>query len=280
MGDPVLDGIRTALTPIESIAALVLGGSRARGASNSSSDYDFGLYYDPAAPPDITAISTALRPIVDDPPGCELTEIGEWGPWINGGGWLKIGGRKVDLLYRDLARVARTIADCREGHVTMDYQPGHPHGFCSAILAGEVALCLGLLDRRGSLRELKEQVLPYPQALGRALVAKFQWEVGFAVANGQLAIARGDSTHVAGCAYRALCCIAQALFAINRRYLINEKGALWEASAFDVTIVDLEERAARVWAAVGRGALTEAIAELRDLAEELDRRLAETARVS
>jgi hypothetical protein len=271
MEDPLLDHVRRALAPIESIAGLVLGGSRARGASDASSDYDFGLYYESDAPLDLAAISAALMPIVDDPPGCALTKIGEWGPWINGGGWLKIGGRKVDLLYRDLARVRRTIADCGEGRVAMDYQPGHPHGFCSAILAGEVALCSALLDHRGILQQLKEQVLPYPQALRRALIAKFHWEVGFAIANGQIAIARRDATHVAGCAYRALCCLAQVLFAINRRYLINEKGALREASAFERTIDALEERAARVWVAIGLGALAEAIAELGGLGKELDR---------
>jgi hypothetical protein len=45
----------------------------------------------------------------------------------------------VDLLYRPLESVERVISDCREGSVSMDYQPGHPHGFCSAIWMGEVA---------------------------------------------------------------------------------------------------------------------------------------------
>jgi hypothetical protein len=30
-----------------------------------------------------------------------VTAIGEWGPWINGGGWLQLEGRPVDLLYRE-----------------------------------------------------------------------------------------------------------------------------------------------------------------------------------
>ena len=38
------------------------------------------------------------------------------------------------------------------------------------------------------------------------------------------------ATHIVGCAYRALCCMGQVLFALNRRYLINEKGALAEAA--------------------------------------------------
>uniref|UniRef100_UPI003F683C15 hypothetical protein n=1 Tax=Acinetobacter baumannii TaxID=470 RepID=UPI003F683C15 len=66
--------------------------------------------------------------LVDRPGETQVTAPGEWGPWINGGSWLSIGGRKVDLLYRDLGRVRAVIADCRAGAVSMDYQPGHPHG--------------------------------------------------------------------------------------------------------------------------------------------------------
>ena len=62
---------------------------------------------------------------------------------------------------------------------------------------------------------------------------------------------RGDSTHIAGCAYRALACIGQVLFAINERYLINEKGALTEAAAFPVTIDELATRVAEIWHRIG-----------------------------
>ncbi len=57
----------------------------------------------------------------------------------------------------------------------------------------------------------------------------------------------GDATHVADCAHRALACAAQALFAVNRRCLINEKGALEEAARFPVAIPNLEQRLARAY---------------------------------
>jgi len=41
--------------------------------------------------------------------------------------------------------------------------------------------------------------------------------------------------------YRALCCIGQILFALNRRYLINEKGALAEAAAFTCTLGPVQQ---------------------------------------
>jgi hypothetical protein len=49
-------------------------------------------------------------------------------------------GQKVDFLYRPIESVETVIRDCWEGRVSLDYQPGHPHSFCSAIWMGEVAL--------------------------------------------------------------------------------------------------------------------------------------------
>jgi hypothetical protein len=53
-----------------------------------------------------------------------------------------------------------------------------------------------------------------------------QWETLFSIDNAQAAVAKGDQTYVAGCAFRSLACAAQVLFTLNRRYLINEKGAV------------------------------------------------------
>ena len=68
-----------------------------------------------------------------------------------------------------------------------------------------------------------------------------------AIENAELAARRAERTHIAGCAYRALCCLAQVLFALNGRYLINEKGALAEAAAFPVTVDGLTAAEALIW---------------------------------
>ncbi|MGD0721708.1 MAG: hypothetical protein ABR970_11770 [Roseiarcus sp.] len=67
-------------------------------------------------------------------------------------------------------------------------------------------------------------------------------EILFGIEDGEIAIARGDQTHIAGCAYRAPACVAQTLFAVNERCLINEKGAPDEAARFPSTIPDLPDR--------------------------------------
>jgi hypothetical protein len=176
---------------------------------------------------------------VDDPAAAQVTEVGGWGPWIVGGGWLTISRQKVDLLYRPIESVDRVIGDCREGRVSMDYQPGHPHGFCSAIWMGEVALCRPLSDPEGALAQLKAMTTPYPEALREALIRRFQWEILFSIENGRTALPKGDETYIGGCAFRSLACAAQVLFALNRRYLINEKGALAAAARLPLTVDNL-----------------------------------------
>jgi hypothetical protein len=209
------------------------------------------------------------RDLVDDPTEAQVTAVGGWGPRIVGGGWLSISGRKVDVLYRGVESVREVIAECRAGRIRMDYQPGHPHGFCSAIWMGEIALCRPLHDPRGVIGGLKASTWPYPDKLREALLTTFLWEVQFSIANGEVAIARGEQTHIAGCAYRALCCTAQVLFAINRRYLINEKGALAEAAGFPRTLSCLLDRTAGIWVAIGKSEFKPALEDLRTLDAEL-----------
>ncbi len=81
---------------------------------------------------------------------------------------------------------------------------------------------------------------------------------------------RGEQTHVAGYAYRALCCVAQVLFALNGRYLINEKGAVGEAATFPVTIAGLSEAQVGIWRDVGADDLARALRRLRGVVDALD----------
>jgi hypothetical protein len=224
--DPLLEHVAPVFAAVPGVVAVVLGGSRASGAAHSASDYDIGLYFRESAGLDVGRLLEAAKGLVDDPGAAAVTEVGGWGPWIVGGGWLTIAGKKVDLLYRPIESVETVIRDCREGRISMDYQPGHPHGFCSAIWTGEVALCRPLRDPHGLIADLKALALPYPDNLRDALIRRFQWEGLFSIENAETAIPRGDQTYIVGCAFRSLSCVAQALFALNRRYLINEKGAL------------------------------------------------------
>jgi hypothetical protein len=104
----------------------------------------------------------------------------------------------------------------------------------------------------------------------------FHWEVIFSIENAEIAVRRDEQTHIAGCAYRALCCTAQVLFATNRQYLINEKGAIAEAATFPETIGELADTSAEIWAAIGARKFPSTLQLLRRMASDLDGLVAKT----
>lgn len=267
--DPLLTRVTSVLADVPGVQAVVLGGSRARGRAHAASDYDIGLYFKAAIPLDTERVLAAAKTIADDPAATTVTPVGEWGPWIVGGAWLSVEGRKVDLLYRNADAVEAVMESCGAGVVTMDYQPGHPHGFCSAIWMGEIAYCQPFHDPNGLIARLKSIALPYPEPLRSALTRRFQWEILFSIENAELAAARNERTHVAGCLYRSFACVAQVLFALNERYLINEKGALQEAADLPLTIPHLVEQSDQIWHLVADGGFAQACAMLRQVDRQL-----------
>src|SRR5215467_200624 len=188
ISDALLTRIVPRLAEVPGVVAVALGGSRARGRANATSDYDIGLYYGSDESLDTDLLLAVARSLVEDPSAAAVTSVGAWGPRIVGGGWLTIEGTKVDLLYRGIEAVRAVISDCRAGRISIDYQPGHPHGFCSAIWMGELALCQPLHDPQGAIAQLKTSTSPYPDKLREALLNRFMWEVLFSIENGEIAV--------------------------------------------------------------------------------------------
>ncbi|SCJ87963.1 Nucleotidyltransferase domain [Anaerotruncus sp. 2789STDY5834896] len=220
----IINTITAALAPVAGIDAVVLGGSRATGTAGPGSDIDIGVYYTAAL--DLPAFSRAATALDDaHRPDC-ITGLGAWGPWINGGGWLTVGGVPVDILFRDTAQVARCIQDCIAGHITIDYQCGHPFGFVNAIYMGEVYHCRPLRQNTPALQQLKDQLRTFPPRYQKAAVEKFLWESDFSLTCGQKAIAKGDHLYAVGSLYRTANCLLQALYAAAGLYCLNEKGSL------------------------------------------------------
>jgi hypothetical protein len=223
--------IADALASVPGVDAIVMGGSRARGRAHADSDIDLGIYYHRDRPPDNAALRAVAARLDDRGEVGTVTEPGAWGPWINGGAWLRIGGRKVDWLYREIEQVDRSIDDAVAGRVRLHYQPGHPFAFGESIFAGEVHYCEPLHDPAGTVARLKRRTDPYPPELRQALISTL-WEADFSLDIAQTAAGRGDGLYVAGCLFRCAMVVLQVVFAINERYWVNEKGALEEAASF------------------------------------------------
>jgi hypothetical protein len=226
------------LAAIDGVVGVVLGGSRARGTHRPDSDYDLGLYYDGGL--DVASLQDLADRVCDEP--AEISAPGGWGPWVDGGGWLTVGGQRVDWIYRDLGRVRRVWDDCRAGSYQVSFQVGHPLGFYSHAYAGELALSRVLADPRDALVPLREQTLAYPDALGEALVAGL-WEADFAIRLARYGVAGADPTYAAGCLFRMVGVLCQALHGRAGRWLINEKGMVASAGGLPIAPSGFASRA-------------------------------------
>lgn len=141
-----------ALVGVPGVRAVLLGGSRGRGTAHAGSDVDLGVYYD-AATLDVEALSE-LTASFNDSGHVEVAAPGEWGPWVNGGAWLREDGTDVDWILRDIARVTEQVERARRGEFAFHPQTGHPLGFLDVSYAGE-AVTGKVLSDDGLIEELR-----------------------------------------------------------------------------------------------------------------------------
>jgi predicted nucleotidyltransferase len=251
--DGLLKAIAARLQEVNGIKALVLGGSRARGTADAHSDVDLGIYYDSSRPFSLKALEAAARDLDDLHRKSLVTHFGEWGPGVNGGGWLTIGGHHVDFLFRDLRAVRAVVADVIAGRVNTVYQLGHPMGFHNQIYAGEALLCVPIFDRGARLNELKARLARYPERYRRAVVVKHMFDAQFELAIAGRPAMRGDVPYVAGCIFRGAGFMTTVLYALNRKWMLNEKGAFLESRGFKIKPRGFHAAIARAFSAMGAG---------------------------
>jgi hypothetical protein len=222
------------LAAIHGMKAVVLAGSHARGRAEPGSDIDLGLFYSEIAPFSIQAVRE-LATAVNDTAAPVVTDFYGWGPWVNGGAWLTIGGQRVDFIYRNLEQVERVVADAEAGRYEIHYLQQPPFGFFSGTYLGEISVCIPLFDPESRLDLLKRRVGGYPEAFRRAVLQDYLFMAEFNLAAfAPKFAARSDCYGTAACLTRAVNELAMALFALNRVYPINDKTALAEVASFNL----------------------------------------------
>lgn len=194
--------------------AVNLGGSRARGTHRPDSDWDFGIYYrghfDPQALRDLGL------------PG-EVAEVGGWGGGVfNGGAWLEVDHRRVDVHYRDLDTIDRELAEAREGRFRIEPLMFHLAGIPSYLVLAELA---GSQDLHGRLPRPG-----YPPAL-RERAPRVWWdraEPTFEYARAKHA-PYGRLAQCAGLIAQAASQAAHAVLAARGEWVTNDKTLLTQA---------------------------------------------------
>ncbi|MFI7411609.1 nucleotidyltransferase domain-containing protein [Streptomyces sp. NPDC049627] len=210
-----LDTTADRLAALPAVQAVALGGSRAQGTERPDSDWDLAIYYRGAFDPaDLRAIGWEG----------EVSEIGGWGGGVfNGGAWLTIEGRRVDVHYRDLDVVERELAEAEEGRFRVEPLLFHLAGIPSYLVVAELAVNRVL---RGEL----PRPAGYPEKLRGA--AGERW---YGTARATLAYAKanhapaGRLTELAGAIATAAMQTGHAVLAARGEWVTNEKRLLERA---------------------------------------------------
>ena len=210
-----LDTTADRLATLPTVQAVALGGSRAQGTHRPDSDWDLAVYYrGPFDPSD-------LRDLGYDG---EVSEVGGWGGGVfNGGAWLTVDGRRVDVHYRDLDVVERELGEAEEGRFRVEPLLFHLAGIPSYLVVAELAVNRVL---RGELPRPDG----YPAQL--RLSAAERW---YGTADATLAYARanhvpkGRLTEVAGAIAVAAVQAGHGVLAGRGEWVTNEKRLLERA---------------------------------------------------
>ncbi|MGJ5750780.1 nucleotidyltransferase-like protein [Streptomyces puniciscabiei] len=228
--DPLfLDAVADRLAALPTVRAVALGGSRAQGTHRDDSDWDLALYYrGPFDPDDLRALGWEG----------EVSEIGGWGGGVfNGGAWLTIDGRRVDVHYRDLDVVEHELAEAEEGRFRVEPLLFHLAGIPSYLVVAELAVNQVL---RGSLPRPAD----YPARLRDTAAARWH-----GTARATLAYAKanhaphGRLTETAGAIATAAAQAAHGVLAARGEWVTNEKRLLERAGLRGIDSVVAELRA-------------------------------------
>lgn len=247
----LVQGLVDALEQIAGFQGAVLGGSYARGQARADSDIDLGVYYSDALPLSVqgirevaTGLHGSVNPIV--------SELFEWGPWVNGGAWLTIEGQRVDLIYRSLEHLERVISEAEQGKYELHFGQHPPFGYFGPTYLGELSIAVVLLDPSGHIARLQNRVAEYPEALRRQVVQDYLWSVEFSLhAFARKFAGNGEVYLTASTIARCVHAVLLVLFALNRRYLVNDKTTLLEASEFPLCPHDFRNRVEALLSRVG-----------------------------
>jgi predicted nucleotidyltransferase len=219
--DPAfLDTTADRLAGLPGVQAVALGGSRAQGTHKPDSDWDLAVYYrGPFDPDDLRALGWEG----------EVSEVGGWGGGVfNGGAWLTIDGRRVDVHYRDLDVVERELAEAEEGRFRVEPLLFHLAGIPSYLVVAELAInrvLRGELPRPAGYPE-KLRVSAAERWRGTALAT-----LAYAKANHAPA---GRLTEVAGAIATAAVQAGHGVLAARGEWVTNEKRLLERAGLRDV----------------------------------------------
>lgn len=236
----ILEKVKKELSLSSFILGIVLGGSRASGTANGNSDIDIGIYYDKDV--DYNQLNLIAKKLDDNNRENLICHEGEWGEWGNFGGWLQIDGYQVDLIFRDIKRVENVIRKTDRGEIKLYYHMGHPHSYIDLMYRGELAESKILYSREKYFENLKEQAQIYNENLQKEIIRYFSFDIEFSTMLIEKLRNKKDTYYLMGNIFRIFSSMNQIIFALNKKWCLNEKKAVLRIENFLIKPQDYSKK--------------------------------------
>ncbi|MFE3459627.1 nucleotidyltransferase domain-containing protein [Nocardiopsis aegyptia] len=208
------------LSSLPGVRAVSLGGSQ--DTHRPDSDWDLAVYYRGAFDP---------QDLRDTGWEGEVSEIGGWGGGVfNGGAWLRVDGRRVDVHYRDLDDVEHRLAEAERGRFGIEPLMFHLAGIPTYLVVAELALGRVLV---GDLPRPE-----YPKALRASAPGVWRGLAAATLSYAEHAHApHGRVAQCAGLVAQAAVQTAHAVLAERGEWVTNDKALLARAGLTEIDLV-------------------------------------------
>ena len=160
-------------------------------------------------------------------------------------------GVSVHYKLREIDPVAHAISDCLDGKITIKHKSGHPFGVVNSSYAAEIHYGRILWEAPDHpVKTLKEKLAmqgPYPEKLRQATIAYFMKEATLSLGNGHSAAMQGGIHFASGSFFQAVSAWVQVIHALNRQFLLSEKGGVKRANQLPISPKQFRVRVNQVY---------------------------------
>lgn len=248
-----------ALSAIDRVSAVALGGSRGLGTANENSDYDFVVFRvaGEVIPP--AQLADALRPFAD------AGKISNQAGFVSA----QIDGRKLEIFQKDLNLIEREIQLSRQGKFRWYVRQLFPHGDLSTCLITHLIHLEICREHAHCLSRLRQLAWPFPPPLMRSLANTFLTQTTITLMHARKIRRAEDVQYIVALCSAFVFFSNIVLFAINRQYPLLEKGGSTLIREFPLRPENYEYRVTALFKAAADGALQAANTEMAGLQQEL-----------
>lgn len=208
------NSVAEALSRIDGVVAVGLGGSRGLGLSDQNSDFDFILFRETSDPISGQSIEAAIKHL------SAQKECRASGNFIQA----EISGRKIEVFQKDLSVVRHELRMAKEGKFRWTAHPLYPHGDLSTRQLAHLVSTQICSEVGAVISRLQEQALPLPSALKSALLRFFLKQASYSRTHAGKITKKDDLQNLMALVSGFIYFVNIAIFSLNDMYPILEKG--------------------------------------------------------